>query len=73
MTKTPAKYRYVVRDSLRALRTKLGIRRQKRTTTTIPLQAASTDTAPQPPALPSTYSRDISTRDYLRLGHPCSA
>lgn len=67
MTKTLPNYRYLVRDRLRELRTKLGLRRPKHSNTTIATPAASPDTPPQPEFSP-TYSREVGFRDYLRKG-----
>lgn len=76
MKKISPKYRYLVRDRLREIRTKLGLRRPKLAATV----AAAPDVqpelvvpepvtqAPATPELPVTYSRDIGFQDYLRRG-----
>lgn len=67
MTNAAPKYRHFVRDRLRELRTKLGLRRPEPPNIPIPAQAATAD-AEQPQGFSPTYSREVGFRDYLRKG-----
>lgn len=63
MAQIPPTYRYLVRDSLREVRTKLGLRRHPEP------QATITESLPtSAPEISPTFSRDVGFRDSLRKG-----
>ncbi len=63
MTKIPSKYRHFVRDRLRDIRTKLGLRAPS-----VPASPINASIAPAPTQIPPDFSREVGFRDYLRKG-----
>lgn len=67
MSQIPSSYRYLVRDTLREIRTKLGLRRPP--TPSAPIaEPLAPPAPPSPPEIPVTYSRDVGFWDSLRKG-----
>lgn len=70
MSQIPSSYRYLVRDSLREIRTKLGLRRLPAPSTSVaePPTPPAPPAPPAPPEIPVTYSRDVGLWDSQRKG-----